>query len=95
LDKKIESFSPSLMNDIEICNEEDTKAELSKLFYQSNSQFVYDTCLLSLSPDTSDIVINKDFFLGFIHLDLLSELNIPLIQASLVREKQFQKFEYN
>jgi hypothetical protein len=81
------------MNDIEISHEEDTKTEVSKLFYQSNIQFVYDTCLLSLTPDTSDIVIHNDFFIGFIHLDLLSELNIPLIQASLVREKQFQKFE--
>lgn len=40
----------------------------------------------------NDILISKPFFIAIINLELLSELNIPVVSVSVIRETDFLKF---
>ncbi len=79
------------MQDVKI-QQDGIDLAMSKLFYQSEFNFLPDsssTDSLFDYPLTDEILIKSDFLLAVINLEVLTEVNIPVIKVALVREKDF------
>lgn len=71
------------------------------LFYSNEINFNFDNSVKSMDPlDTifsvgidkeNDIMIEKSFMIAFVNLDLLSEMNLPIVSVSIIREEHFLK----
>ena len=85
---------PHCMRDV-VIKREDTDYKISHLDEFENFGFGFDSQYknsFKIQPDlTKDILINKTFFIAIINLDILSELNIPAIFVSTIKESLWLK----
>ena len=86
------------MKDIQISQDSDgEKEKVSKLFHNSEVKFKRDKNfnegLIQMPLDEDrEVVIKKDFVMAVINLEVMSEVNIPVVSVCVVREKDFVKF---
>jgi hypothetical protein len=85
--------NPGVMQDVKI-QQDGIDLAMSKLFYHSEFNFLPDNSssdsLFDL-PSTEEVQIKSDFLMAVINLEVLTEVNIPIIKVSLIREKDFFK----
>jgi hypothetical protein len=84
-------------------NREDSDLKVNDLFYNNEISFNYDHSLINeqnyinsifsvpIDPH-NDIIIKNSFLIAFVNLELLSDLNIPIVSVYLIREKDFLKW---
>ena len=82
--------NPKLMKDLEI-EMDDTSYAICKLFQNSEMHFGFESSEndFKYNPSEEDIVIEKDFILAIINLEILTDLNLPFISVSVINRKDF------
>jgi hypothetical protein len=79
----------------EIKVEQNKKSYIVSKFSQNNQlAFTNDNrgCIINYPPSDEDIVIKKDFLMAIIHLEILCDLQIPVITAFIVRRNNFLNY---
>lgn len=74
-----------------LIEQDETSYSISKLFHSTQLNLHYDEtrAFFDIKPKNGEIVIRKDFIVALVNLEILSELNIPLISVSLVKKENF------
>jgi hypothetical protein len=84
--------NPGVMRDVQI-QQDGISLVMSKLFYRSELNFLPDrnsaNSLFTMPLD--EVVISSDFILAVINLEVLTEVNIPVVNVALIRENYFLK----
>jgi hypothetical protein len=89
IDRHKEIEYPSSINEIEI-NFMGERCMVNNLFYSNRIELKADSLSASFKVNTNqDVVVKDDYVLAVVNSDILTDMNIPVVSVTVVRETDF------